>query len=213
MALRLIRDRPGDRLSCHHHQQKLSLPHDLTPAPGRQAHTTSPYAAAALVSRDLGVHRIPPHVRDDRDRPSFCRETGGVKLLIWPTREAKYFSAEGWTDFRVICPSCCFVAVRHEVSACTGSDTVPGEPNVCSKIRPSIGLVATAASGPRSRCVPMGGTVAYFVSANGPKKRPQRADAARAAAGRAKNSTAWAGSRSQKQKDPDQQTCCKCPEA
>ena len=40
----------------------------------------------------------------------------------------------------MICPSCCFVAVRHEVSACTGSDTVPGEPNVCSKIRPSIGL-------------------------------------------------------------------------
>jgi hypothetical protein len=30
---------------------------------------------------------------------------------------------------------------------------------------------------------------------------------------RAKKSTAWAGPRSQKQKDPDQQTCCKCPEA
>src|SRR5882757_8108005 len=72
MALRLIRVRPGDRLSCHHRQQRLSPPRDLTPAPGRQAHTISPYAIAALVSRRLRVHRIPPHGRDDRDRPS-CR--------------------------------------------------------------------------------------------------------------------------------------------
>jgi hypothetical protein len=74
-------------------------PHNLTPAPGRQAHTTSPYAWATLVSRSLRVHRIPPHGRDDRDRPSCCRETGEVKLLICPTREAKYFCAKGWTDF------------------------------------------------------------------------------------------------------------------
>jgi hypothetical protein len=72
MALRLIRVRPGDRLSCHHHRQRLSPRHNLTPAPGRQAHTISPYACAALVSRSLRVHRIPPHGRDDRDRPS-CR--------------------------------------------------------------------------------------------------------------------------------------------
>src|SRR5882757_8669454 len=140
-------------------------------------------------------------------------QDGASRKVFLPDSGSGIFLREGLDRLLVICPSCCFVAVRHEVSACTGSDTVPGEPNVCSKIRPSIGLVATAASGPRSRCVPMGGTVAYFVSANGPKKRPQRADAVRAAAGRAKNSTAWAGSRSQKQKDPDQQTCCKCPEA
>src|SRR5882672_11328071 len=48
MALRLIRVRPGDRLSCHHHRQRLSPPPDLTPAPGRQAHTTSPPAFATL---------------------------------------------------------------------------------------------------------------------------------------------------------------------
>jgi len=35
MALRLIRGRPGDRLSCHHW---------LTPAPGRRTLTISPYA-------------------------------------------------------------------------------------------------------------------------------------------------------------------------
>src|SRR4051812_424132 len=52
MALRLIRDRPGDRLCCHHRLWKLSLTSDLTPAPGRRTQTTSPYAQATLVSRD-----------------------------------------------------------------------------------------------------------------------------------------------------------------
>src|SRR5215211_1411674 len=42
----------------------------LTPAPRRPNHTTSPYASGAYVYRALSVHRIPPHVRDDRERPS-----------------------------------------------------------------------------------------------------------------------------------------------
>ena len=42
---------------------------NLTPASRRRDHTTSPYASVALVSRNSGVHRIPPHVRDDRDTP------------------------------------------------------------------------------------------------------------------------------------------------
>jgi hypothetical protein len=37
---------------------------------GFRFHTTSPYAFATLVSRSISVHRIPPHGRDDRDRPS-----------------------------------------------------------------------------------------------------------------------------------------------
>jgi len=43
----------------------------LTPAPRRQDHTTSPYASRALVVHTHRVHRIPPRVRDDRERPSF----------------------------------------------------------------------------------------------------------------------------------------------
>src|SRR5260370_18743225 len=35
---------------------------DLTPASGRQDHTSSPSASAALVSRSFYVHRIPPRV-------------------------------------------------------------------------------------------------------------------------------------------------------
>ena len=44
-------------------------PQNLTPASGRQNHTTSPSASATLVSRSLRVHRIPSRVRDDRDPP------------------------------------------------------------------------------------------------------------------------------------------------
>src|SRR5205807_10386171 len=43
---------------------------NLTPAPRRQDHTTSPYAQAAHVSCSSRVHRISPHVRDDGQRPS-----------------------------------------------------------------------------------------------------------------------------------------------
>src|SRR5881396_593869 len=49
---------------------------NLTPASGRQNHTASPSARATLVSRAHSVHRIPPHVRDDRPkRPS---HRGGI---------------------------------------------------------------------------------------------------------------------------------------
>jgi hypothetical protein len=53
---------------------------NLTPAPRRQDHTTSPYASRALVLHAHRVHRIPPHVRDDREptldwvrRAELCR--------------------------------------------------------------------------------------------------------------------------------------------
>ena len=82
MALRLIRVRPGDRLSCHHHLQRLSLPHDLTPASGRQDHTTSPYASASLVhahkARDDAAAPTASHAtfHDDHDTPLFGARDG-----------------------------------------------------------------------------------------------------------------------------------------
>src|SRR2546429_9452777 len=51
-------------------REKLSLLSDLTPAPRRPNHTTSPYASGAYVYRAFSVHRISPRVRDDRERPS-----------------------------------------------------------------------------------------------------------------------------------------------
>jgi hypothetical protein len=78
-------------------EEAFALP-DLTPAPRRPNHTTSPYASRALACRTLGVHRIPPHVRDDRERPSMG-ETSGVMPLICVRTKAEYFCAKGWTDF------------------------------------------------------------------------------------------------------------------
>src|SRR6476659_1317778 len=72
---------------------------DLTPAPRRQDHTTSPYASCALVCCAFRVHRIPPRVRDDRDPPLVTGETRGVKSLICPTARAEYFCVNRWTDF------------------------------------------------------------------------------------------------------------------
>src|SRR5829696_1617662 len=51
-------------------REKLSLLLDLTPAPRRPNHTTSPYARATHVSRSSRVRRISPRVRDDGQRPS-----------------------------------------------------------------------------------------------------------------------------------------------
>src|SRR3954452_19513575 len=75
MALRLISCSPRrTALLPPSPRGKLSLLPDLTPAPRRPNHTTSPYA--------FHVHRISPHVRDDRERPSMG-ETGGVMPMIW----------------------------------------------------------------------------------------------------------------------------------
>jgi hypothetical protein len=63
----LLRALLGDRAFCHHHREKNSA--NLTPASRRQDHTTSPSASGALVRSAIRVHRIPPHVRDDRETP------------------------------------------------------------------------------------------------------------------------------------------------
>jgi hypothetical protein len=44
-------------------------PQNLTPASGRQDHTTSPSAFMPLVNGTISVHRIPSRVRDDREAP------------------------------------------------------------------------------------------------------------------------------------------------
>src|SRR5439155_5361557 len=74
----------------------------LAPAPRRPNHTTSPYASGAYVYRALSVHRISPHVCDDREAPLIRRETGGVMRLIWVRTKAEYFFFPGLTQFRKI---------------------------------------------------------------------------------------------------------------
>src|SRR6185312_62621 len=75
------------------------LPRNLTPAPRRQDHTTSPYASCALVFCAIRIHRIPPRVRDDREPPLVTGETRGIKSVICPTTRVEYFCVKGWTDF------------------------------------------------------------------------------------------------------------------
>src|ERR1700710_2701957 len=70
MALRLIRDRPGDRLSCHHPRARHLPRHELTPAPGRRTQTISPYATDALVFRIIASTASRPAFLTIRIRPS-----------------------------------------------------------------------------------------------------------------------------------------------
>jgi hypothetical protein len=63
-------------LSCHPHRRKLLFA-NLTPASGRQDHTTSPSASSAIVFGAIGVHRIPLRVDDVAQRPSVGRDGEG----------------------------------------------------------------------------------------------------------------------------------------
>jgi hypothetical protein len=98
VALRLIASSPRRTALLPPSPPRSLLLENLTPAPRRQDHTTSPYASCALVYCAIRVHRIPPRVRDDRDPPLVTGETGGFVPLICPTSPAR------------ICPSGCFVA-------------------------------------------------------------------------------------------------------
>ena len=93
----LYRTLPGERLSCLRRRARREPLRNLTPAPRRQDHTTLPYASCAFALRALHVHRISPHVRDDREAPFIISETRGVKSLICPTARAEYFCAKGLT--------------------------------------------------------------------------------------------------------------------
>src|SRR5881396_958958 len=68
-----LRALPGDQ-ACLTPSSALLLA-DLTPASGRQNHTTSPSAAARFVKRAARVHRIPPRVDDVAQRPSEGRDS------------------------------------------------------------------------------------------------------------------------------------------
>ena len=77
---------PGDRaLLSPSPARSASFIAELTPASGRQDHTTSPSATAPFVFRRIRVHRIPPNVRDDGQRPSYRGGTREALGVICPT--------------------------------------------------------------------------------------------------------------------------------
>jgi hypothetical protein len=85
-------------LVCHHHRCDANIITDLTPASGRQDHTTSPSASRAVRQKR---YRRPPHpvpnVRDDGQRPPYGHGTEVNTLMICGGREENYFLQQGWT--------------------------------------------------------------------------------------------------------------------
>jgi hypothetical protein len=106
----LFRALPGDRAFLPPSSLRSLLLKNLTPASGRQDHTTSPSAPGAA---RLAPPKRPPHpapnVRDDGQRPSARGGTAQLIILFLPIGEAKYFLPRGWTrclsGTRLICPS------------------------------------------------------------------------------------------------------------
>ena len=89
---------------------------------------------ATLVSRSHRVHRIPPRVRDDRERPS-CRVGRRINELIWGENKRGIFSP-GWLDDpNHVDPSSKFRPSAKRLSApAPGHATViPGRAEVCSR--------------------------------------------------------------------------------
>src|SRR6266568_6731934 len=68
MVYGLFRALPGDRAFLP--PSPAGLTANLTPASGRQDHTSSPSASAPFVRERLRVHRIPPRAGDVAQRPS-----------------------------------------------------------------------------------------------------------------------------------------------
>src|SRR5258707_3035741 len=98
----LLRALPGDQ-ACLTPSPALLIA-DLTPASGRQNHTTSPSAGRPRSSRALPTSIASrPAVRDDaRSAPSCRNETVRISELICVGSEAKYFCKKGLTRFLAI---------------------------------------------------------------------------------------------------------------
>ncbi len=68
---------------------------------------------SAVRQERLRVHRIPPHVRDDRETPLGWDGMAVNKPVIWVGCEADYFSRDDWTLIpfgKFCCPSNSLVA-------------------------------------------------------------------------------------------------------
>jgi hypothetical protein len=95
MVYGLLRALPGDRLSCHRRLADTSARLDASIG------ASGPHAFAVRVSavrqERIHVHRIPLHVRDDRERPSDGAGRGELVMVICPTAKAQYFFERDWT--------------------------------------------------------------------------------------------------------------------
>ena len=72
-------------------------PADLTPATEASGPHDFAVRFSAIRQERIHVHRIPLHVRDDRERPSDGAGRGELVKMICPTRQVEYFFEKGWT--------------------------------------------------------------------------------------------------------------------
>ena len=129
------------------------LPGNLTPAPRRQDHTTSPSASRALVCCTFRVHRIPPRVRDDRERPS-CRAGRRINGLIWGENKRGISSHKGLDDPNHVDTSSKFSLSAQGVDG--GADARPSVIPGRAKLEPGMTKRATPAlrgSGANAKCL------------------------------------------------------------
>jgi hypothetical protein len=106
MALRLIRDRPGDPAFCDTIALgQRWLPSNLTPASGRRTQTISPYARTTLVSRSLTSTAPCPSFATMAYAPLMGQD-GGSRTVDLRDGAKGIFLREGLDQhLGVICPS------------------------------------------------------------------------------------------------------------
>jgi hypothetical protein len=90
---------PGDRACLPPSPANIMLA-NLTPASGRQDHTSLPSALAPFVSGTSASIASRTNVRDDRDTPLLWARDGLDMDVIWVRREPEYFCKGDWTGKR-----------------------------------------------------------------------------------------------------------------
>jgi hypothetical protein len=126
-----LRALPGDRALSPPSSLRSVLPKNLTPASGRQDHTTSPSASALLVVRHIRVHRIPFRVDDVGQRPSVVQDAA-ISASDLPDGTSGIFFGAGldraeW-ESELICPSCRSLDLKRRAQAAGRLPRRSGEP-------------------------------------------------------------------------------------
>src|SRR4051812_40392232 len=123
-------------LSCHRHRQVTTCQLDTS------VEASGPHDFAVRIStvRQPCYQRPPhpvPNVRDDRETPLSWDGMARVVELIWVVGEAEYFSKQGWTAKRLICPSG-KISEHRIVTGSTFAKAPSGERHYALKEHPPV---------------------------------------------------------------------------
>src|SRR3954470_8440242 len=125
MGYGLLRALLGDRAFLPPSSLRSLLPKNLTPASGRQDHTTSPSASARFVSCASASIASRAALMTLANAPLWL-ETRNLVPLICPTAKGKYFCEGGWTGPSGNYPTGKSVLNRRKDSShCRGNSTSP----------------------------------------------------------------------------------------